>query len=72
MAKRDLEQAQILEAISFYKEIKKQSEITNPKIIEYLDRAESALHEELYMLLSSKTTRIRKKAGPGLASNSPQ
>jgi hypothetical protein len=60
MAKNDLEQSQIMNAISFFKEIKRQAPKGNPKIVEQLDQAERKLQDDLYQLLQNRENKKKK------------
>ena len=56
MAKsKNQDQAQLLQAIGYFKAIKKQAPKNNPKILEVLDRAEGDLKDALVELLESKS-----------------
>ena len=58
MAKnKNQDQAQLVEAIGYFKAQKKQAPKNNPKIIEFLDRAEGDLKDALVELLESKIQR---------------
>lgn len=63
MAKNDFEQTQLIEAISFFKDIKRQSTKTNAKIVEYLDRSERGLQDELFRFLNQRINKNKKKGG---------
>ena len=55
MAKsKNLDQTQLLQAIGYFKVLKKQAPKNNSKILEELDRAEGDLKETLVKLLESK------------------
>jgi hypothetical protein len=55
MAKsKNQSQAQLLQAIGYFKALKKQEPKNNPKILEELDRAEEDLKDALVELLESK------------------
>ena len=58
MAKKNLEQSQLLNAISFFEEIKRQAPEGNPKIFEYLDQAEGELTKKLIKFLQDKEEKI--------------
>ena len=60
MAKTDLEQSKIVEAISFFRDLLVQSPESNSKIIDYVKLAERQLQEELYQLLIQKTNKTKK------------
>ena len=60
MAKTDLEQSKIVEAISFFRDLLGQSTEANSKIIEYVEQDERQLQEELYQLLKQKTNKTKK------------
>jgi predicted nuclease of restriction endonuclease-like (RecB) superfamily len=54
---KNQDQAQLLQAIGYFKALKKQAPKNNPKIIEFLDRAERDSQDALFELLESKTQR---------------
>jgi hypothetical protein len=49
-----------MNAISFFKDIKKQSPEGNPKIVEQLDQAERKLQDYLYQLLQNRENKKKK------------
>ena len=55
MAKsKNQDQTQLVEAIGYFKALKEQAPNNNPKIIEFLNRAERDTQDELFKLLESK------------------
>ena len=58
MAKKNLEQSQMLNAIAFFEEIIRQAPENNPKIFEYLNLSYGKLRDDFIKLMQAKEEKI--------------